>query len=33
MKSSEGGEGPVMVMTVMPNGVMGMGRSLRLWFV
>lgn len=33
MKSSESGEGPVMVMTAMPNSVMGMGWSLSLWFV
>jgi len=26
-------EGPVMMMTVMPNGIMGMGKSLTLWFV
>lgn len=26
-------EGPVMMLTVMPNGLMGMGRSLTLWFV
>jgi hypothetical protein len=26
-------EGPNMVVTVMPNGEMGMGRSLGLWFV
>lgn len=25
--------GPVLLMTVMPNGVMNMGRSLSLWFV
>jgi hypothetical protein len=25
--------GPVMVVTVMPNGPMSMGRSLALWFV
>jgi hypothetical protein len=37
MKSAEFKEkmtqGPVMFMTVMPNGVPGMGRSLGLWFV
>lgn len=26
-------QGPVMIMTVMPNGVPGMGRALGLWFV
>ncbi|HEU5173221.1 MAG TPA: hypothetical protein VFT96_00590 [Gemmatimonadaceae bacterium] len=26
-------EGPVVIMTVLPNGVLGMGRSLLLWFV
>jgi len=26
-------QGPVMVLTVMPNGMMSMGRSLTLWFV
>ena len=26
-------EGPVMIMTVLPNGMMGMGRALTLWFV
>ena len=26
-------EGPVMMLTVMPNGLMGMGRSLTLWFI
>lgn len=26
-------EGPIVVMTVFPNGDMGMGRSLGLWFV
>ena len=26
-------QGPVMVATVMPNGMMSMGRSLALWFV
>jgi hypothetical protein len=26
-------KGPVMVLTVMPNGPMGMGRSLALWFL
>ena len=26
-------QGPVLMMTVMPNGVMGVGRSLALWFV
>ncbi len=26
-------KGPVIFMTVMPNGMMGMGRSLSLWFV
>jgi hypothetical protein len=26
-------EGPVIMMTVMPNGMMGMGRSLSLWFL
>ena len=26
-------EGPVVFMTVMPNGVMGMGRALALWFL
>jgi hypothetical protein len=25
--------GPVAIMTVLPNGMMGMGRSLALWFV
>jgi hypothetical protein len=37
MKSPEFQEklkkGPVMVATVMPNGMMSMGRSLALWFV
>jgi hypothetical protein len=26
-------KGPVMVVTVMPNGMMAMGRSLALWFL
>jgi hypothetical protein len=26
-------KGPVMVLTVMPNGMMSMGRSLALWFL
>jgi hypothetical protein len=26
-------KGPVMVLTVMPNGMMAMGRSLALWFL
>ncbi len=26
-------QGPVLVMTVMPNGRMGMGRNLVLWFI
>jgi len=26
-------KGPVMVVTVMPNGMMSMGRSLALWFL
>ncbi len=26
-------KGPVIVMTVMPNGMMSMGRNLTLWFV
>jgi len=26
-------KGPVVVMTVMPNEIMGMGRSLTLWFL
>src|SRR6476469_10063648 len=26
-------EGPVMMMTVMPNGIMGMGKALTLWFL
>jgi len=26
-------QGPVMVVTMMPNGMMSMGRSLTLWFV
>ena len=26
-------KGPVMVLTVMPNGMMSMGRSLTLWFL
>jgi len=26
-------QGPVMVLTVMPNGMMSMGRNLALWFV
>ena len=26
-------QGPVVLMTVMPNGVTGMGRNLSLWFV
>jgi len=26
-------KGPVMIMTVLPNGVIGMGKSLTLWFL
>lgn len=26
-------EGPVVMMTVMPNGIMGMGKALTLWFL